>query len=90
MRQGLKHGTYKKVPTPHADISKYVEKDSSKSPEHFRKEDSELKTKGKAASRRAMAQQKPTIVLEKFKKGGRVTRKRSTGVATHGFGKEIR
>jgi len=25
-----------------------------------------------------------------FKKGGRATRKRSTGVATHGFGKEIR
>ena len=25
-----------------------------------------------------------------FKKGGRATRKRSTGVATHGFGREIR
>ena len=25
-----------------------------------------------------------------FKKGGRATKKRSTGVATHGFGKEIR
>ena len=89
MRQGLKHGTYKKVPTPHADISKYVEKDSSKSPEHYRKEGSELKMKeeksGRAAGRSAMPQL--------LKKGGRVTKgkkTRSSGVATHGFGKEIR
>ena len=29
-------------------------------------------------------------IRQGIKKGGRVTRKRSTGVATHGFGKEIR
>ena len=43
MRQSYKHGSYKKVPTPHADISKYVEKDSSKSPKHYRKEGSTMK-----------------------------------------------
>ena len=42
-RASFKHGKYVKVPTPHADIAKYVEKDSSKSPEHFRKEGSTLK-----------------------------------------------
>ena len=42
-RVGYKHGSWKKVPTPHADIAKYVEKDSSKSPEHFRKEGSTMK-----------------------------------------------
>ena len=46
-RIGYKHGKYVKVPTPHADISKYVEKDSSKSPKHFRKEGSTMVKKRK-------------------------------------------
>ena len=50
-RTGFKHGKYVKVPTPHADISKYVEKDTSKSPEHFRKEGSTMKSKKKSAPR---------------------------------------
>tara|TARA_R110002020_G_scaffold466743_1_gene689487 strand:- start:31 stop:396 length:366 start_codon:yes stop_codon:yes gene_type:complete len=121
MRQGLKHGTYKKVPTPHADISKYVEKDSSKSPEHYRKEGSELKTSKEALQKKKAKEHSKKLeeglgkagyssrsldevksgskigsidtagrIRQGIKKGGRVTRKRSTGVATHGFGKEIR
>ena len=46
-------------------------------------------TKGEEAVKDYVAHVQKHEGLE-FKKGGRVTRKRSTGVATHGFGKEIR
>ena len=52
-RVGYKHGSFKKVPTPHADISKYVEKDSSKSPEHFRAEGSTMKSKRRQGQKAA-------------------------------------
>ena len=127
MRQGLKHGTYKRVATPHAYISKYVtKKGDSEGPKgedtHYRKEGAELKLTSKEELKKKRAKEHSKKLEEGLdkagysprsldevksgsqigsidtagwirqgiKKGGRVTRKRSTGVATHGFGKEIR
>jgi hypothetical protein len=53
-RAAFKHGKFVKEPTPHADIAKYVEKDSSKSPKHYRKEGSTLKM-GKKSGRRGLS-----------------------------------
>ena len=102
-RASFKHGKYVKVPTPHADIAKYVEKDSSKSPEHFRKEGSTLKMGKKSAGRggrRALAQRpaalaKKAKMIELFREGPRNEKfglrvKRSLGgAATHGFNTKI-
>ena len=61
-RQGYKHGDFVKVPTPHADISKYVDRATKKEDEkgkRHRVEGSELKfkkprrSKGPAAGRPA-------------------------------------
>jgi len=124
MRKSFKHGTYKKVPTPHADISKYVTKNGkSEGPKgedtHYRDEGSELRTSKEALKKKRAKEHSKKLeegldkagysprsldevksgskigsidtagrIRQGLKKGGRV--KRSTGVATHGFGKEIR
>ena len=54
-RAAFKHGKFVKVATPHADIAKYVEKDSSKSPKHYRKEGSTLKMGKRKGGRRALS-----------------------------------
>ena len=87
-RAAFKHGKYVKVATPHADIAKYVEKDSSKSPEHYRKEGSTLEMGKKRGGRRAgQATRDPgkkfKVKIIKMSLGGRV------GAATHGFNKKI-
>ena len=102
-RASFKHGKYVKVPTPHADIAKYVEKDSSKSPKHYRKEGSTLKM-GKKRGGRRMGQATrdpgkkfkvkiPTIELVKEgprnEKFGLRIRKSLGGAATHGFNTKI-
>ena len=53
-RTGYKHGKYVKVPTPHADIAKYVTKQGVvEGPEgedtYWRRKDSTMKTKKKSA-----------------------------------------
>tara|TARA_R110000751_G_scaffold21682_1_gene61981 strand:- start:243 stop:860 length:618 start_codon:yes stop_codon:yes gene_type:complete len=102
-RTGLKHGKFVKVATPHADISKYVEKDSSKSPKHYRKEGSTLEMGKKRAGRRAgQATRDPgkkfkvkIPAIELIKEGPRNEKfglriKRSLGgAATHGFNSKI-
>ena len=102
-RAAFKHGKFVKVATPHADISKYVEKDSSKSPKHYRKEGSTLKM-GKKRGGRRMGQATrdpgkkfkvkiPTIELVKEgprnEKFGLRIRKSLGGAATHGFNTKI-
>ena len=58
-RVGFKHGDFVKVPTPHADIEKYVDKqtgkeDDDKPGSRFRKEGSTMKiSKSKKAGPRA-------------------------------------
>ena len=54
-RAAFKHGKFVKVATPHADIAKYVEKDSSKSPKHYRKEGSTLKMDKRKGGRRGLS-----------------------------------
>ena len=46
-RVGLKHGSYKKVPTPHADINKYVTRSGKHQDhnKHFRRKDSTMTMK---------------------------------------------
>ena len=56
MRKNFKHGKWVKAPVPHADISKYVDKqtgkeDDDKPGSRFRKEDSTMKFKKPKKSR---------------------------------------
>ena len=102
-RAAFKHGKYVKVATPHADIAKYVEKDSSKSPEHYRKEGSTLKMGKKRGGRRMGRATRdpgkkfkvkiPAIELVKEgprnEKFGLRIRKSLGGAATHGFNTKI-
>ena len=59
-RKGYKHGSYKRVPTPHADISKYVTKNGkSEGPKgedtNYRVEGSTMKIKKPGKQRRQAA-----------------------------------
>ena len=92
-RTGYKHGKWVKAPVPHADIDKYVDKqtgkeDDDKPGSRFRKEGSTLKMGKKRGGRRAgQATRDPgkkfKVKIIKMSLGGRV------GAATHGFNKKI-
>ena len=63
-RTGYKHGKYVKVPTPHADIAKYVTKQGVvEGPEgedtYWRSEDSTMKTKKKGRGATGRSGQRP-------------------------------
>tara|TARA_R110002060_G_scaffold40324_2_gene51616 strand:+ start:18 stop:533 length:516 start_codon:yes stop_codon:yes gene_type:complete len=75
MRQGLKHGTYKRVATPHADIAKYVtkkgESDGPKGKDtHYRNEDSELKLTSKEELKKKKAKEHSKKLEEGLEKAG--------------------
>ena len=79
-RVGLKHGKWVKAPVPHADIDKYVDKqtgkeDDDKPGSRFRKEGSTMEFKKPQKSRGRPAR----VTRKKIQHGGRIGLKKGGG-----------